>query len=105
MVYDHINRARQKKSRRKKDEKLRQEYEETIKFWEKNASLNPESISNWATLGEFYERIRDWNRALECYNKALEIEPNYKRAKLNKKQLERKISRIYKKGSLWEYEY
>ena len=68
-------------------------------------TTNPEDITSWIMLGQLYERIRDWNEALECFNKALKIDPSNKNAMLSKKRLERKISSIYKKGPLWEYEF
>jgi len=102
---DHFIRNRLKKTRRKKDEKLRNKYGDSIEHWEKIVKAKPESITSWVVLGQFYEKIRDWNKAFECFNKVLEIEPYYKDAMLSKKRLERKIASIYKKGPLWEYEH
>ena len=92
-------------TRKKKDEKLRNRYGDSINRWEKMVKTNPEDITSWIVLGQLYERIRDWNKALECYNKALKVDPSNQNAMLSRNRLERKITRIFQKGPISEYDY
>ncbi|WP_082088026.1 MULTISPECIES: tetratricopeptide repeat protein [unclassified Methanosarcina] len=42
-------------------------------------------------LGNAYSEMGEYEKAMECYDKALSICPMYKEAKYNKKNLEKKM--------------
>ncbi|MFX0003723.1 MAG: tetratricopeptide repeat protein [Candidatus Hermodarchaeota archaeon] len=51
--------------------------EKAIKNWKKVVQKNPEFQEAWILMGEDYEKIKDKNSALKCYNKALEYGHSY----------------------------
>ena len=72
------------------------EHEDSINYWKKVLTIKPEDITSWIMIGESYEKIGDWNKAIESYNKALKINPSDKSAKFHKEKLEKRIAKMYK---------
>lgn len=71
-------------------------YEDSLIYWEKVLKIIPEDTTSWIMMGLSYEKIRDWNKAIESYIEALKIDPSDKYAMSYKKQLEKRIAEIYK---------
>ena len=71
-------------------------YEDSLIYWEKVLTIIPEDTTSWIMMGQSYEKIRDWNKAIESYIEALKINPSDKYAMSYKKQLEKRIDEIYK---------
>ena len=89
----------------------KKEFENAIKFIEKAIEIiekatetEPESQFVWTTLGEAYHGLRRYDEAMKCYEKALEIEPDFfvprKNLELSKKMIEQKKKRFVEKESL-----
>lgn len=58
-------------------------YKEAIPHLKAYLERNPEDIENITLLGENYKKAGMFARAIECFNKALGLEPNYDYAKRN----------------------
>lgn len=50
----------------------------------KSIELEPENPNLWFTLAAMYEELKDPAKAMESYNKALEIDPNHYESNFNK---------------------
>jgi pentatricopeptide repeat protein len=48
-------------------------------------------VGGWTVLGNAYAEMGEYEKAMECYERALSICPRYKEAKYNKKNLEKKM--------------
>lgn len=59
------------------------QYKEAIPHLQAYLNRNPEDIENITLLGENYKKAGMFSKAIECFNKALGIEPNYDYAKRN----------------------
>ncbi len=70
-------------------------YEDSIVYWKMVLKIKPEDITSWIIIGESYEKIGDWNEAVESYSKALKINPSDKSAKSHKEQFEKRIAKMY----------
>lgn len=52
--------------------------EAALKAWaEEEISLNPENKMAWALKGEVLMNARDWDAAVEAYQKAIELDPDF----------------------------
>lgn len=71
------------------------EYEDSIIYWKMVLTIKPEDTTSWIMIGKSYEKIGDWNKAIESYSKALKINPSDKSAKSHKEKLEKRIAKIY----------
>ncbi len=58
-------------------------YKEAIQHLQIYLNQNPEDIENITLLGECYKKSGMLSKSIECFNKALEIEPHYDYAKRN----------------------
>ena len=56
---------------------------EAIPHLQAYLNRNPEDIENITLLGENYKKAGMFSKAIECFNRALGIEPNYDYAKRN----------------------
>lgn len=83
----------------KKEEK----YEESIKMYRKVLELNPEHYESWNGAGTAYKYLKKTDKAMLCYNRSLEINPNFTPAQWNK-QLLLLLLGDYKSGYL-KYEW
>ena len=59
------------------------QYKEAIPHLQAYLGKNPEDIENITLLGENYKKAGLYAKAIECFNRALGIEPNYDYAKRN----------------------
>jgi CubicO group peptidase (beta-lactamase class C family) len=75
------------------------EVEKAIELLRQYLALRPQASPNtqsavWWLTGQGYERLNEIQKAIECYQKSLEISPDFERAKESLKQLTRKKERI-----------
>jgi len=71
------------------------EVEKAIELLRQYLTLRPQASSNtqsavWWLTGQGYERLKEAQKAMECYRKSLEISPDFERAKESLEQLTRK---------------
>ena len=59
------------------------QYKEAIPHLQEYLNKKPEDIENITLLGEYYKKSGMYAKAIDCFNKALCIEPNYDYAKRN----------------------
>ena len=71
--------------------KLRQ-YEEAINHYQKCLKMDPNFATAWKNLGQVYWDIQEHEKELECYNRALAINPKLPQALFSKGVT---LSRIY----------
>ena len=64
-----------------------EEYDEAAKYYQQMLDLNPASSDAWNNLGYIALARGDNKRALECFDKALEADPNNEYARKNKELL------------------
>ncbi|OGY25008.1 MAG: hypothetical protein A2Y57_02440 [Candidatus Woykebacteria bacterium RBG_13_40_7b] len=60
---------------------------ENIVYWEKEVLEKPDYRDAWIQLASNYYRIKDFGKAKEAINKALELDPNYEIAKKLKESI------------------
>ena len=60
-------------------------------YYEMALKIDPKNSYVLDTLGEIYEDLGDYEKAMKYYDRALESDPNYKYAKEHKKALQEKI--------------
>lgn len=63
--------------------------EKKIECFKNSVKLKPDYVGGWTVLGNAYVELGDYEKAMECYDKALSICPRYREAKSNKRNLER----------------
>jgi len=54
--------------------------DEALKFFKLNVTLFPEDANPWDSLGEIYFELGENKKALECYEKALAMDPHMESA-------------------------
>ena len=54
-----------------------------MKWFEKYIQVNSECKLVWNSLGYAYERLDKIEKAIECYNKSLKVDPNNSTALIN----------------------
>jgi len=64
--------------------------EKALVFGRLNVELFPKNANNWDTLGEVYYKKGDTTKALECYQKALRLDPLME----SSKQMIKKINQL-----------
>ena len=47
-----------------------------IECWEMILEIEPDYLPSWVMMGENYEKLKQMNKAMECYDKALEMLDN-----------------------------
>jgi tetratricopeptide (TPR) repeat protein len=62
-----------------------------VECFETVVKLKPGFVGAWNLLGTAHADCGEFKKALECYNQALSICPSYREARLNKKNLEKKL--------------
>lgn len=62
-------------------------YDDAILFCRRAIHLKPDFAPAYAFLGEMYERVGEWTKALDAFEKALALDKNYEPAKLGKERL------------------
>jgi len=65
--------------------------EKKIEYFKNTVDLKPNFVGGWTVLGNAYAEMGEYEKAMECYNKALSICPKYKEAKYNRRNLEKKM--------------
>jgi tetratricopeptide (TPR) repeat protein len=65
--------------------------EKKVECFTNTVKLKPGFVGGWTVLGNAYAEMGDYEKAMECYDKALSICPRYKEAKNNKRNLEKKM--------------
>lgn len=60
-----------------------EKYEEAIKYFKKQVELTPENANSYDSLGDGYRAIGNLKEAVNQYQKALDIDPNYEPSKNN----------------------
>ncbi|MEK6777903.1 MAG: tetratricopeptide repeat protein [bacterium] len=65
------------------------EYSDASELFNRVLSVEPNHMQSWGNLGLAYAGLGEKARALECLNKALEIDPDYEVAIVNKALVER----------------
>lgn len=66
---------------------MKGQYDLAIADFSKAMELSPEGALQWNYKGMALEKLGRKEEALEYYNKALQIDPNYELAKSNKDRL------------------
>ena len=69
-----------------------EEYEEALKALNKAVELDENNIHILNNLGLVHGYLSDYIKAIECYDKALKIKPNFLNALINKAQLKEKLN-------------
>ena len=67
--------------------------DKAIKSYQKQAINNPKSVKIMTDLGNLYTKKRQWQSAIDCYRKAIEINPKYAHAHLNLARVLAKLGR------------
>ncbi|MCQ1534466.1 tetratricopeptide repeat protein [Methanosarcina sp. KYL-1] len=62
-----------------------------VEYFENVVKLKPGFVGAWNLLGSAHADLGEFEKALECYDQALSICPSYKEARLNRKNLEKKM--------------
>lgn len=65
--------------------------EKKIECFKNTVKLKPDFVGGWTVLGNAYAELGDYEKAMECYDRALSICPRYREAKNNKRNLEKKM--------------
>ena len=65
--------------------------EKKIEYFRNTVDLKPKFVGGWTVLGNAYADMGMYEKAMECYERALSICPKYKEAKYNKRKLEKKM--------------
>jgi tetratricopeptide (TPR) repeat protein len=65
--------------------------EKKVEYFRNTVELRPDYVGGWTVLGNAYVELGDYEKAMECYDKALSICPRYREAKNNKRNLEKKM--------------
>ena len=60
-------------------------YNEAIDYFNAAIELRPTDPICWNWKGNCFNELRDLNKALKCFNKAILIDPNYENAYANKR--------------------
>ena len=71
--------------------------DKALKIIERALNLKFESSIIWYYLGRFYMNLKDYKKAIECNNRSIEIDPQFKKAYLN-------LGAIYTFPELKDYE-
>jgi len=61
--------------------------ETAIHYYEESLRLDPNNYAGWNNLGNRYNAKGWLNKAVECFERSLQVKPNYKEAKKNLKEL------------------
>lgn len=61
--------------------------ETAIKYYQKAVQVNPEFPVFLYNNGKAHQKLRENREALECFNKALKLDPNYKDAQKAKEEI------------------
>ena len=72
--------------------KDKQKYKKAIDLFVKSLSVNPESAISWYELGEINLIRNRIPEALTCYERAVDIKPNYPEAKERIKEVKQKLN-------------
>lgn len=67
----------------------KKQYEAAISLFEKVLIIEPNHVQSYGNMGIAYGMLRDRGKALECFDKALSLDPDYEVAKTNKRAFER----------------
>lgn len=70
---------------------MEKDLEKKVEYFKNTVELKPNFVGGWTVLGNTYAEMGEYEKAMECYNKALSICPKYKEAKNNRKNLEKKM--------------
>lgn len=63
---------------------LRNEYwRSNVALWEETLTRSPEKFGAWVNLGAAYSESRRHEKAIKCYQRAIELNPNYPGAQTN----------------------
>ncbi len=55
-------------------------FKDSIVYWEKALALNAKNPTAWVMMGQAYEGLANWSKAIECYDKVLAINPQHQSA-------------------------
>lgn len=70
------------------------EFQMSEKHFLEALKLNPTNPQYHTNLGVLYHRWKRYRNAMECYKKALKINPNFKSAKENYEALRKKMNQL-----------
>jgi len=74
----HLYEEKKEEEARKLEKEIREDFGKIIELYEEFLSLYPNNKKAWNFLGLLYfQRLKDPERAKECWEKALSIDPNY----------------------------
>lgn len=62
---------------------LDKSYNDSIEYYEKAIALMPKNVDAWFNLGLCYSEIPDFEKALDCYKKTIELDDQHGYANLN----------------------
>jgi len=71
------------------------EYDQAIMWFERALEQNPRDVYAWDGLGNVYSRLKQAEKAIECYHKVLEFEADYAPGLI-------KIGEAWEEQSLWD---
>lgn len=80
----------------------KREFLTAIKLFNRVLSVNPKHVQSWGNMGLAYACLGHKSRAIECFDKALEIDPAYELALVNRTLVVREMEEG--KGIDWEGE-
>ena len=64
-----------------------------MKHLNKAIEIGPDYANSWDSLGETYELKGDLEKALECYTKAVELDPSIELHTENKERVEDELKK------------
>lgn len=80
----------------------KKEFQTAIELFNRVISVNPKHVQSWGNMGLAYACLGHKSRAIECFDKALEIDPVYELALVNREFVGRDMEEG--KGIDWEGE-
>jgi len=69
------------------DKRVKGKYEESVSLFHKLLAQEPEHFIAWNAVGTAYKHLRKFDKAMMCYDRSLELSPNFESAQWNKNLL------------------
>lgn len=69
--------AKKPEDRQKSEAEAREEFGKALKDFEKAAGFFPTHFASYNGMGFAYRKLGDYNKALEMYDKSLQLQPNF----------------------------
>ncbi|GAB4531969.1 MAG: hypothetical protein Tsb0014_15970 [Pleurocapsa sp.] len=86
-----------------KDRKQQLEAKQSTSIQTQNNHLKtqPESATSWNNLGSFYAKKQQWQKAISCYQEAIQLDSNFSKTYRNLARVYAKIGQSEKAADCW----